>query len=36
VLPFTGLEYPWGLAVDNNGTVYIAGHNDKIFALRQN
>jgi serine/threonine-protein kinase len=34
-LPFTGLDYPWGLAVDSLGTVYVAGNNDHIFALRQ-
>ncbi|WP_443677357.1 hypothetical protein [Mycobacterium szulgai] len=35
VLPFKGLNYPWGLAVDNNGTVYVGGRNDQIVALRQ-
>jgi serine/threonine protein kinase, bacterial len=35
-LSFSGLDYPWGLAVDNNGTVYVAGHNNKILALRPN
>jgi serine/threonine-protein kinase len=33
-LPFTGLDYPWGLAVDNKGTVYVGGRNDQIVALR--
>jgi serine/threonine-protein kinase len=34
-LPFTGLDYPWGLAVDSMGTVYVAGHNNQVLSLRQ-
>jgi serine/threonine-protein kinase len=33
-LPITGLDYPWGLAVDNIGTVYVGGRNNKVVALR--
>jgi serine/threonine-protein kinase len=26
VLPFTGVSVPWGIAVDNTGTVYVTEH----------
>jgi serine/threonine-protein kinase len=34
LLPFTGLREPQGLSVDNGGTVYVAGRNGKVLALR--
>nr|WP_279637704.1 hypothetical protein [Mycobacterium innocens] len=33
VLPFTGLYQPQGLAVDANGTVYVADFNNRVVKL---
>ncbi len=34
-LPFTGLNYPWGLSVDNRGNIYVGGRNDQILELQR-
>jgi len=34
VLPFNNLRAPWDVAVDRNGTVYVADHgNHRVVAL---
>jgi serine/threonine protein kinase, bacterial len=36
VLPFTGLDIPWGVAVDASGAVYVTdSRNNRVVKLQQ-
>jgi serine/threonine protein kinase, bacterial len=34
VLPFTGLDWPWGVAVDSTGNLYVTeSRNNRVLKL---
>ena len=33
VLPFTGLNNPWGVAVDSSGNLYVSDGNNRVLKL---